>query len=185
MNFCNNRAICRFVKAKFQRGGSMVEFAMTALVFFMLLFGTIDFALLTYDRGTLTRAANMAARQGSLYWVDVTNFDANAPNPADNIMIDPQKITTVLDFFGDLMINPANIIDTPEINILRITKINDDYKIEKKPLLSTALPDKQEDGLEVKFSYPQQFIVRLSGGGRESVVFSASLSEVDLNLDLK
>lgn len=50
-----------------QRGTSMVEFAFVAPVFFLLLFGIIEFSVILFDKATLTNASREGARAAILY----------------------------------------------------------------------------------------------------------------------
>lgn len=50
-----------------QRGTSMVEFAFVAPVFFLLLFGVIEFSVILFDKATITNASREGARTGILF----------------------------------------------------------------------------------------------------------------------
>jgi Flp pilus assembly protein TadG len=52
---------------KKQTGTSMVEFAFVATVFFMLLFGIIEFSVILFDKAMLTNASREGARTGILF----------------------------------------------------------------------------------------------------------------------
>jgi Flp pilus assembly protein TadG len=52
---------------KKQRGTEIVEFAITALLLFMLLFGIIEFSVALFDKATITNATREGARTGILY----------------------------------------------------------------------------------------------------------------------
>jgi Flp pilus assembly protein TadG len=56
-------------KRKYQRqqGTSLVEFAFVAPVFFMLLFGIIEFSVILFDKATITNASREGARTGILF----------------------------------------------------------------------------------------------------------------------
>jgi len=45
----------------------MVEFAFVATVFFMLLFGIIEFSVILFDKATITNASREGARAGILF----------------------------------------------------------------------------------------------------------------------
>lgn len=50
-----------------QRGTETVEFALSAFLIFMLLFGIIEFSLALFDKATLANASREGARVGILY----------------------------------------------------------------------------------------------------------------------
>ncbi|RLA14851.1 MAG: pilus assembly protein [Gammaproteobacteria bacterium] len=54
---------------KRQSGTSMVEFAFVASLFFMLLFGIIEFSVILYDKAVITNASREGARTGILFRV--------------------------------------------------------------------------------------------------------------------
>lgn len=70
----------RMARGRAQCGQSMVEFALTATVTFLILFGIIDFAILYANRVTATNAAASAVRYAA---VNPTSW-TNAANPASN-----------------------------------------------------------------------------------------------------
>jgi Flp pilus assembly protein TadG len=52
---------------KRQRGSELVEFAITAWLLFLLLFGIIEFSVALFDKATITNAAREGARHGILF----------------------------------------------------------------------------------------------------------------------
>ena len=54
-------------KYRRQQGTSLVEFAFVAPVFFMLLFGIIEFSVILFDKATITNASREGARTGILF----------------------------------------------------------------------------------------------------------------------
>ena len=52
---------------KRQQGTSLVEFAFVAPMFFMLLFGIIEFSVILFDKATITNASREAARAGIVF----------------------------------------------------------------------------------------------------------------------
>ena len=52
-----------------QQGAETVEFMITLLLFFAVFLMIIEFAIVTYDRGTINNAVREGSRQASLYWV--------------------------------------------------------------------------------------------------------------------
>lgn len=55
-----------------QKGASLVEFAIIAPLFFLIIFGIIEFGILIYDKAMLTNASREGARAGIVF---------NHPNP--------------------------------------------------------------------------------------------------------
>ncbi len=53
-----------------QRGAELVEFAITSLLLFLLLFGIIEFSVALFDKATVTNAAREGARTGILFRPD-------------------------------------------------------------------------------------------------------------------
>ncbi len=53
-----------------QAGTELVEFAITALLLFMLLFGIIEFSIVLFDKATITNASREGARTGILFRPD-------------------------------------------------------------------------------------------------------------------
>ncbi|UYG05263.1 pilus assembly protein [Halomonas sp. LR3S48] len=53
--------------ARRQRGSEVVEFAISATLLFILLFGIIEFSVALFDKATLTNASREGARTGILY----------------------------------------------------------------------------------------------------------------------
>ena len=59
-----------------QRGAELVEFAITALLLFVLLFGIIEFSVALFDKATITNAGREGARTGILFRPDQRDLDA-------------------------------------------------------------------------------------------------------------
>jgi len=59
-----------------QRGASAVEFAIVLPVLLLLLFGTIEFGVLFFNKAVITNASREGARRGVVWW---TNSDGSAP----------------------------------------------------------------------------------------------------------
>ena len=75
-----------------ERGATLVEFAIILPLFFLLIFGIIEFSILLYDKAILTNASREGARLGSLYYHQ---------KGANNVYDDPKQpgATTNDDFF--------------------------------------------------------------------------------------
>jgi Flp pilus assembly protein TadG len=94
-----------------QKGSSVAEFAMVALVFFMIIFGIIEFGRLLYTHNALTDAA----RRGARYAVLHTENDPCV----QNVVV-----------YGETHINPATCAPTgpPLINGLMPANIVVQYQ---------------------------------------------------------
>ena len=57
-----------------QRGTEVVEFAITSLLLFLLLFGIIEFSVALFDKATVTNAAREGTRTGILFRPDPRNL---------------------------------------------------------------------------------------------------------------
>ena len=53
--------------AKLQKGTSIVEFAFVAPLFFLLLFGIIEFSVILFDKAVITNASREGARAGIVF----------------------------------------------------------------------------------------------------------------------
>ena len=84
-----------------QHGGETVEFALLALPFFLLLFAVTDFAFAVFNQGVVNRASAVAARQGSLYWLDPTRGNYSPTDPLGNVRVNEHLITSAVDFYND------------------------------------------------------------------------------------
>jgi len=102
-----------------QKGTSMAEFAVVALVFFMIIFGIIEFGRLLYTHNALTDAARRGARYAVLH----------RQVPA---LGEPDPITCVKNvaIYGETNINPTTCAPTgpPLINGLTATNVVVEYQ---------------------------------------------------------
>lgn len=57
----------KFSRRRNEEGAGVVEFALVAPLFVMLLFGLVEFGLAMYNKGVLTNASREAARFGVVY----------------------------------------------------------------------------------------------------------------------
>jgi len=99
------------VNRKNERGGSVAEFAVVALVFFMIIFGIIEFGRFLYTHNALTDASRRGARYAALH-------QENAPCVI-NVVI-----------YGEGNINPNTCAPTgpPLINGLTSTNVIVQYQ---------------------------------------------------------
>lgn len=59
-----------------QKGTEVVEFAISATLLFLLLFGIIEFSVALFDKATLTNASREGAREGILFKPDPRDLAA-------------------------------------------------------------------------------------------------------------
>lgn len=69
--------ISKFLKS--QEGASAVEFAIIAPLFFVLLFGIIEFSALLYNKAVITNASREAARYSATFYTNPENGEADRP----------------------------------------------------------------------------------------------------------
>jgi|PlaIllAssembly_1097288.scaffolds.fasta_scaffold32411_1 Flp pilus assembly protein TadG len=62
------------MKVRNENGTALVEFAITAPLLFLILFGIIEFGILLYDKAMLTNASREGARAGIVF-----NFSPSGP----------------------------------------------------------------------------------------------------------
>jgi hypothetical protein len=55
-------------KLRGQEGGTLVEFAIIGPLFFLIVFGIIEFGILIYDKAMLTNASREGARHGIVFY---------------------------------------------------------------------------------------------------------------------
>ena len=96
---------------KNQKGTSMAEFAVVALLFFMIIFGIIEFGRLLYTHNALTDATRRGARYAVLH-------DSGAPCVI-NVVV-----------YGEANINPDTCAPTgpPLINGLTTSNVDVEYR---------------------------------------------------------
>ncbi|QTP58612.1 pilus assembly protein [Billgrantia antri] len=115
-----------------QRGSEVVEFAISASLLFILLFGIIEFSVALFDKATLTNASREGARTGILY----------RPEPRDTASEDAAIEQAIRDYAEQYLISlggPAEM----EITIVR-------------PNGGTL---QAGDSLVVTVDYPYQFLL--------------------------
>ena len=91
---------------RYQRGAETVEFMFTLLLFLFVFFMIVEFAIVTYDRGTINNAAREGSRQASLYWVDPALFDPETP--LENQRLKRSMVDTVMTWAEQILIDPAS-----------------------------------------------------------------------------
>jgi Flp pilus assembly protein TadG len=105
-----------------ERGATMAEFAIISVVFFMIIFGIIEFGRLFYTHNALTDAA----RRGARYAVLHAKTDIGCV----------KKVVV----FGETHVNPTTCVETgpPLINGLTTTNVNVTYATDYGTNLGTA-----------------------------------------------
>jgi Flp pilus assembly protein TadG len=130
-------------RRKGERGQALVEFSMVALVFFILVFGVIDFGMALHSWITVTNAAREGARIGAVHAASDGSTDCNPAPTAGTIEakvcetgtnLDPDNMTltvTNADPEGDDAGEPVSVqvdytydLITPLLNILNLSTIN-------------------------------------------------------------
>lgn len=69
--------------ARRQRGSELVEFVILFPLTLFMVFALIEFSIAMFNYGVLIQAAREGAREGSLYWVDVTQITPDSDPAAD------------------------------------------------------------------------------------------------------
>ncbi|MBK1719250.1 TadE/TadG family type IV pilus assembly protein [Thiocystis violacea] len=88
-----------------QWGGETVEFALLAGLFFLLLFGIIEFSIAMYNQGILLHSSRVGAREASLYWLDVTQISLDS-DPEDDQRVKISEVDdAITNFAGRFMIS--------------------------------------------------------------------------------
>lgn len=92
----------RSISLRRQRGSETVEFAISATLLFLLLFGIIEFSVALFDKATLTNASREGARTGILF----------RPSPRDLAAEDAAIEQAIRDYADQYLISlggPADI----------------------------------------------------------------------------
>src|SRR5678815_3822051 len=107
-----------------ERGTTMAEFAIISVVFFMIIFGIIEFGRLLYTHNALTDAARRGARYAVLH---------------DKLTADITCVKKVV-VFGEANVNPSTCVETgpPLINGLTTGQVNVTYATDYGTNLGTA-----------------------------------------------
>jgi hypothetical protein len=93
-------------RRRLQWGGEIIEATLLLFPFFLVCFLIIDMAVMMFDQGLINHAARYGARQGSLYWVDPSDYDLT--DPRGNIRVKEAMINTAVSYyFNNALINPG------------------------------------------------------------------------------
>ncbi len=137
-----------------QRGSETVEFAISATVLFLLLFGIIEFSVALFDKATLTNASREGARTGILY----------RPATRDLVAEDAAIEQAIRDYAEQYLISlggPAEM----------------DITVERFDRDASGAFDAGDD-LSVIIDYPYQFLVLPSFIGTLGGTFALSTTTV-------
>jgi Flp pilus assembly protein TadG len=88
-----------------QQGSETVEFAISATLLFILLFGIIEFSVALFDKATLTNASREGARTGILFRPDPRNTAAEDNAIEEAIRIYAEQYLISLGGPADMAIN--------------------------------------------------------------------------------
>ena len=97
-----------------QRGASAVEFAIVLPVLLLLLFGTIEFGVLFFNKAVITNASREGARRGVVWWTDSCR-NLHLILLMFKIRLKIQWIATATDYlisFGATNPSPTTTLDT-------------------------------------------------------------------------
>ena len=149
-----------------QKGAETVEFALTLLLFLLVFFMIVDFAIAMYDRGTIINAARDGTRQASLYWVDPVLFDPETPS--QNQRLKRAMVDTVMTWTeNNLLIDPggAGLTATLQINATTVTSATEPVFVSTDDLVS------------VNVNYPHEFLglVSLTGVSNPTLVSQSAM----------
>jgi hypothetical protein len=124
-----------------QRGSETVEFAISATLLFILLFGIIEFSVALFDKATLTNASREGARTGILY-----RYDAAYERDFFNVLVEDDLIEQAIrDYAEQFLISlggPAEM----------------DIDVSRNDRNANGLFD-AGDELTVIIDYPYQFLL--------------------------
>jgi hypothetical protein len=129
-----------------QRGAETVEFMLTFLLFLLVFFMIIDFAIALYNRGTVINASREGARQASLFWVDPLLFDPLTPST--NQLLKRSMVESVM------ASTEANLLIDPQTVGLTMT-----LRLNAVEMLDPTHPVSSTDMARVDVSFPHSFLV--------------------------
>ena len=128
-----------------QRGAETLEFMLTFLLFILVLFMIVDFAIAIYDRGTVVNAAREGNRQASLFWIDPVLFDPL--NPSQNQLLKRAMVDSVMTWTENNL-----IIDTDASGLNLTLQINN------ANMSGSTQPITEGDVVTIDLQYAHNFI---------------------------
>ena len=106
-NWTGRRRVRRSLRR--QAGGEVVEFALTLVLYFLILLLVINMAITMFNQGTVNAGARMGARNGSLYW---RNPDADAAGVEGRPAIKEAVVDTAVEFYiNKILLNFDSDVD--------------------------------------------------------------------------
>jgi hypothetical protein len=146
----------------------MVEFLITLLLFFVLLFTIIDFSIAVYNKGAVVNAARSAARQGSLFWFDPIAYDP--ATPLQNVRLQERLISSAADAYLDLLLRPD------EQDVSRVVTVNGETLEEGQVVIGASGAE-----VVVDLAYPYGGLTGVPGiAGVTLRAITGALAEPDL-----
>ena len=130
---------------KKQQGAETVEFMITLLLFLLVFFMIVDFAIAIYDRGTIINAAREGSRQSTLFWVDPSLFDPTTPD--QNQLLKKTMVTSVMTWAE------TNLLIDPDSAGLNLT-----LQINSVDMINATEPVLDGDLVSVDIQYPHSYI---------------------------
>lgn len=122
-----------------ENGATLVEFAIILPLFIILIFGIIEFGLVLYNKGIITRAAREGARAGAVY---------NVGSAID--------IEGVVEYYiNNNLVSFASPKPDPGIGVV----ILDQNGIVKTGQLNCPLTAQSKESIKVTVSYPYTFLI--------------------------
>lgn len=118
-----------------QKGAEVVEFAITASLLFLILFGIIESSVALFDKATLTNAGREGARTGILY----------RPAPRDLATEDSAITQAIEDYAADFLISLGGDASMTTV-------------IQRNDLDGNGIFD-AGDEVVVTITYPYQFLI--------------------------
>jgi hypothetical protein len=129
-----------------QRGAETVEFMLTFLLFLLVFFMIIDFAIALYNRGTVINASREGVRQASLFWIDPPLFDPLTP--ATNQLLKRSMVESVITWTEtNLLIDPQGVGQTLTLQLNTVE------------IFDPTLPVSSTDVVTVDVNFPHSFLV--------------------------
>lgn len=120
---------------RYQKGTEVVEFAITATLLFILLFGIIEFSVALFDKATITNASREGARTGIL----------RRDNPRDIAAEDAIIQQVIQDYAANHLISLGGLAEMT-VDIQRVDRDGD----------GTFW---KGDQLTIRIDYPYQFLI--------------------------
>ncbi|RTQ99640.1 TadE/TadG family type IV pilus assembly protein [Halomonas nitroreducens] len=131
-----------------QRGSETVEFAISATLLFLLLFGIIEFSVALFDKATLTNASREGARTGILFRPDTRPDFATYDLQCDTVAANSENEairSAVCDYAEQFLISLGGPADMA-------------IQVQRSDLNANGVFDAGDD-LVVNVNYPYQYLI--------------------------